>query len=32
MCLVLVMSEEFVMGGPHAECELFSSLEVLLLG
>jgi len=32
MFLVLVTSEEFVMGGPHAERELFSSPEVLLLG
>jgi len=32
MCLDCVTSEEFVMGGPHGEGELFSSLEVLLLG
>ncbi|QCD83266.1 hypothetical protein DEO72_LG2g3609 [Vigna unguiculata] len=27
MCLVGVMGEEFVMGGPHAKCEQFSSPE-----
>jgi len=32
MCLDFVTSEEFVMGGLHAERELFSSPEVLLLG
>ena len=32
MCLVGVMGEEFVMGGPHAKCEQFSSPEVPLLG
>ena len=32
MCLVGVTSEEFVMGGPHVECEQFSSPEVPLLG
>jgi len=30
MCLAWVASEELVMGGPHAECERFSSPEVLL--
>ena len=32
MCLAWVASKEFVMGGPHAERERFSSLEILSLG
>jgi len=32
MCLESVANEEFVMSGPHAEREQFSSPEVLLLG
>jgi len=32
MCLVRVVSEEFVMGGPHAKYEQIISPEVLSLG
>ena len=32
MCFDFVTSEEFVIGGSHAERESFSSPEVLLLG